>query len=534
MIKRTKRKPVNYRIGIMFFSLVPVFVILCLLVILFSNSEYDRACLKAESKFEKAVQEVNLTLVQGVDFSNNIITNHNIESIFFESYDSVSENYEAKTMMDMFFYNYKSNPSNKVHFCIYHNNYSMYRNQYSDYISSLDKDFFNKLEKMKDSDFLWTDTEKFFFVYKYRKTGETILITEYGIEKEEIDSIIKKFDVLNNDGYNYQNEIIIEGAEETHDFYISKTLVNGKTINLHIPDEIQRYIYVRNLIYFILAFIFIVLFVFWISGIHVKEKRANVYKFVENLLENKVSIYQANSFLDKKDVLYPVYQKILELLEDINKIHLKNSKITEEKNLIEIKYVQSKFNPHLLYNTLSVLKWKCIKYDKTLAETIDSMADYYRACISESSDSITITEEIQLVKKYIGILEFTHEREYPLHVEISEDVLSFTTVKHIIQPFVENAILHGIQHKKDGFIHITGEEKGDFIILRVCDNGRGMTPQKIQEIESLNYFSAYKSYGIKNTQERIKIFHGEKSEIKIESKENEGTCITIMLQKSDK
>ena len=110
--------------------------------------------------------------------------------------------------------------------------------------------------------------------------------------------------------------------------------------------------------------------------------------------------------------------------------------------------------------------------------------------------------------------------------------MSFYTVKHLLQPFVENAILHGIQQNDGGFISITGEENESFVILKVKDNGKGITDQRIREIESMNYFSAYKSYGIKNTQERIKIFHGKESHIKISSSEGEGTCITIVLQKS--
>ena len=104
-----------------------------------------------------------------------------------------------------------------------------------------------------------------------------------------------------------------------------------------------------------------------------KEKQESMYTFVNDLSNNEITIKQANSLLNKKDALYPVYKKILDLLENINDSHLRNNKIMEEKKAIEIKYLQSKFNPHLLYNTLSVLKWKCIKYDKTLAAAAEAI-----------------------------------------------------------------------------------------------------------------------------------------------------------------
>ncbi len=532
MFKRIKIKPMNYRAEMLFFSLAPIFIILCLLAIFFSKNEYDKVCLRAEAKFEKAVQEINLLLVQAVDFSNNVITNQNIETIIFDSYDELENHYKIKTMLDMFFSNYKSAPVSKTDFCIYHNNYSMYRNQYLNYIDALDPALYEKLKNMKISDLLWDESDQFFSLYKYYAKDNNIMVTKYNFKKDDIIFILNKFDAFNNDGYAYKNEIMLDRENKKEGYFKEKTLTNGKTIVLLVPDEIKRNIYMHMSGNFLFIFLLVVLSGFFLSGIYVKEKQESMYAFVNDLSENKISISQANASLSKKDVLYPVYKKILNLLEDINEFHLSNNKIMEEKRQIEIKYLQSKFNPHLLYNTLSVLKWKCIKYDKSLADTIDSMADYYRACISGSSDSIMVKDEITLVRKYIEIMEFIHERKYPLTVDINHRIMSFYTVRHLLQPFVENAILHGIQQKEDGFITITGEEDEKFVIIRVSDNGKGIPEQRIKEIESLHYFSAYKSYGIKNTQERIKIFHGEKSYIQISSPDGQGTCITLVLQKS--
>lgn len=532
MFKRLRIKPINYRTEMLFFSLAPIFIILCLVAVLFSKNEYDKVCSRAEAKFEKAVQEINLLLVQAVDFSNNVITNQNIETILFESYNGMEEHYRIKTMLDMFFSNYKSVPVSRTDFCIYHNNYSMYRNQYLNYIDALEPELFERIKRMKISDLLWEENDKFFSLYKYYNKDNIIMVTQYNFKKDDIKFILNKFDAFSNEGYNYKNEITVGETVKKGGYSAKKTLTNGKTITMHIPNDIKRDIYMHMSAYFLSVFLLVVLSGFFLSSIYVKEKQESMYTFVNDLSNNEITIKQANSLLNKKDALYPVYKKILDLLENINDSHLRNNKIMEEKKAIEIKYLQSKFNPHLLYNTLSVLKWKCIKYDKTLAGTIDSMADYYRACISGLSDSVMIKDEIELVRKYIEIMEFIHERKYPLEVDISSKVMSFYTVKHLLQPFVENAILHGIQQNDGGFISITGEENESFVILKVKDNGKGITDQRIREIESMNYFSAYKSYGIKNTQERIKIFHGKESHIKISSSEGEGTCITIVLQKS--
>ena len=164
-----------------------------------------------------------------------------------------------------------------------------------------------------------------------------------------------------------------------------------------------------------------------------------------------------------------------------------------------------------------------------LATTIDSMVDYYRACISSYDEVVTLSEEISLVEKYITLIEFTHEQQYKHEFHIQDELRGFRTIKHLLQPFAENAILHGIQQIPDGYIKISAEIVDGFAVITIKDNGMGISGETLKSIKEENYFSKYKSYGIKNTRARIGFFHGPESKIDIESTEGKGTVVTISL-----
>ena len=224
----------------------------------------------------------------------------------------------------------------------------------------------------------------------------------------------------------------------------------------------------------VLGFSLLALLIRFLSGIFIALQKSKLSGFIDELAGKTSSADLLNTPLDTKDVLFPVYQKIIQLISDVNNLHERNSQIMTEKNMIELKYIQSQFNPHLLYNTLGVLKWKCIKQSPALADVIDSMADYYRACIGGYDEIVTFSEELNLIQKYIALMEFTHERSYPTDYRIEKELLDFRMPKHLLQPFVENAILHGIQQKPSGYLQIEAKKENDYVVFKVIDNGNGI------------------------------------------------------------
>ena len=529
MKKLFNPKLLSIKSGLILFSLVPSFILLCFISVIASHNQWQKELTKAENKFSKAVLEINSTLEQAMNFSTNTVSNSYIISIFDETQTGMNTNYETFRSLDMFFSNYhEKKQSAQKNITIYHDNYSMYRSAFSNYIDSLEPKLLSVLREQKSGDNLWCEDSDNYYLYKTANSPRHTIIMEYRVPKEKFDEIFNKFDVYANDTKGYTNSISFVSSSVKAKDEFQRSLLNGETATLKVPKKLMIHIYFTNFVVFLAAFSLLASVLILFANLFSGKFKQRLTSFVDRLADtNTQAVYPARS--ERDNVLSPIYDKIVNLIHQINELNTKNNQITQEKNIIELKYVQSQFNPHLLYKTLSVLKWECVKYDLGLGNTIDSMVDYYRSCISDYGEVVELNEEITLIKNYLSLMEFVHKRSYPLLLSIDDNLLKLKTTKHILQPFVENSILHGIQHKPEGYIKIDGTSENDFAVIKIMDNGTGIDKDKMGEIKSDNYFSKYKSYGIKNTRERIRLFHGEESNLKVENRDTGGTCVTIRV-----
>ena len=529
MITNLKTRVLNIKSGLLLFSLVPTFILMLFISLTFSNLQYQKTLSQAENKLSKATQEINTTLDQAMQFSIKAISNPSLISIFEQNYEDMNSNYQSAHFLEMFFSNYfdtYSDSQNNIVF--YHNNYTMYRSAFSRYIDSLDHDLLSQFQSFDLSDMLWLENDTDFLFYKATNSSDFTLVSEYTVPKHTMNIIVEKFDVLVNEGHTIKNEFALSPVPVENDRNeYSQPLLNGRYINLYVPNALKHRIYFTNFFLFGLIYIAIALLMFLFSNLFANRFKYKMSKFIDSIAKSNDLSDISNMSHDRDDVLSPVYNKLLELISNINELHAQYNEITAEKNLIELKYIQSKFNPHLLYNTLSVLKWNCIN-DENMSKCIDTMVDYYRAC-TNATDVVSLADEIDLVKKYIALVEFAYAREYKVIFDIDKTLLEFKTMKHILQPFVENAILHGISEASDGYILVKAYSEDMHIILKVIDNGNCITPERLAELKKPDYFSEYKSFGIKNTTERLKLMHGENSSITVESTLSETTCITIKI-----
>ncbi|MBO4896664.1 MAG: histidine kinase [Clostridia bacterium] len=528
---RTLNKPKLFSIksGLLMFSLVPTFVLVVVIALTLSYNQWHKALAQAEEKFSKAVSEIDSALDQAVNFSVKTVTNSYLIDLFEQEDDGMSSNYETFRILSMSLSNYHDlNSTGFSKFAIFHDNHSIYRSTFSGYIDDLDPEFAEYLKKHGAQDMIWDEDDDYIYFYKNAQAKNHTVLTRYTIDKRIINDSIEKFNVLSNERSGFKNTVSFRYMTDTGENCFEKQLLNGRFMYLTVPWELKAYIYSINFGIFMVAYLLIAALFILFSNIFADKFKKRLTGFVDKLSDNKTLDPSLSLPFENDSVLTPIYSKIANLVSEINELNRENAEITQEKNLIELKYVQSQFNPHLLYNSLSVLKWECEKYDKSLAKAIDSMADYYRACISEYNEIVTLEGEIELVKKYLSLVGFVHKRVYPLIVRIDPELMNMQIPKHILQPFVENSVLHGIQQKMEGYIKITGNVEDGYTVLRIIDNGAGIPPERIKEIKESNYFSKYKSYGIKNTFERIRLFYGEDSELLIES--NEGTQITIKFK----
>ena len=198
----------------------------------------------------------------------------------------------------------------------------------------------------------------------------------------------------------------------------------------------------------------------------------------------------------------------------------------------ELNALQAQINPHFLYNTLDLINWEAMDAGAPkISRIVQELARFYKLSLNKGKYIVTLEEEISHVKSYVTIQNFRFEDKIKLIVNVDEALLEYKILKIILQPIVENSILHGILFKKDheGIIIIDAHIQGMDLILTVQDDGVGMTRQHIEDV-FVNRENRKHGYGVRNIHERLRLYYGEEYGLSYESEEGVGTCVTIKIR----
>jgi two-component system sensor histidine kinase YesM len=201
------------------------------------------------------------------------------------------------------------------------------------------------------------------------------------------------------------------------------------------------------------------------------------------------------------------------------------------KKSAELKALQAQINPHFLYNTLDMIHWQAMKHKAPdISEVVAQLAKFFRLSLSMGKDVITIRDELEHVRIYLDIQSRRFGGKIDYRIETDPDAESCATVKLILQPLVENAILHGIQERPDktGTIIIKVEMDSDSqaILLSVSDDGVGMGAEQISKLTARPHT---RGYGVWNVSEKIKLYFGEQYGLTFDSRLGLGTTVRIVI-----
>ncbi len=239
--------------------------------------------------------------------------------------------------------------------------------------------------------------------------------------------------------------------------------------------------------------------------------------------------YQSIKGIDEVQMLSESFAHMVIIIQQLME-KVKKEEITLRK--AELKALQTQINPHFLYNTLDSIQWMCEREDREKAvQMVSALAKFFRISISKGHELITIENEIEHAKNYLIIQKFRYSNQFAFHFDIEESVLSYYCNKIILQPLIENAIIHGMDATiEDGVITIRAKETKEAICLVVEDNGTGMTDEQLRNILHCDGNKDY-GIGLKNVNDRIHIYFGEQYGVFLESEMDEGTKVTIRLPK---
>ena len=234
-------------------------------------------------------------------------------------------------------------------------------------------------------------------------------------------------------------------------------------------------------------------------------------------------------------------EEIEELDEGINKMARKISALLENvrqekemQHLTELQLIQAQVNPHFLYNTLDTIVW-LIEGGMTddAVEMISSLSIFFRTSLSKGNDIIPLSEEERHTLSYLEIQQYRYRDILEFEINIPKELSGIPVPKLSIQPLAENALYHGIKNRRGkGKILIEGREEEDALVLTVSDNGQGMTPERLHEVQEAIRIGERAGFGLAAVAERIALYYGPGYGMKIFSEEGKGTTVEIRLGKN--
>lgn len=220
---------------------------------------------------------------------------------------------------------------------------------------------------------------------------------------------------------------------------------------------------------------------------------------------------------------------VIRIQELMNQV--RNEEIVLRKT--ELRALQAQINPHFLYNTLDSIAWMCEEgRTKDAVEMVNALARLFRISINKGHELIPVEKEVEHAKSYLQIQKFRYKNQFQYSFDVQESCLHYYCNKITLQPIIENAIYHGLNRMIDeGFIEIKIFEDGGDVVFTVEDNGVGMTKEQCESILHKEVKGQTGGIGIKNVNDRVKIYFGEQYGMKIESELDEGTKVSIRMPK---
>ncbi|MGN8647441.1 cache domain-containing sensor histidine kinase [Gracilibacillus sp. HCP3S3_G5_1] len=329
-----------------------------------------------------------------------------------------------------------------------------------------------------------------------------------------------------------------------HDFQPDKSLDNRFQVSTVIPiEEVMmepNAIYTKGFVVIIGALTVSICLI----GIFIRSFHKRIQQLRETMYQVAKGNFQVKKEIKGHDEISEVYQDLATTSRSVQKIidEVYIHKIREEtwkrkQKEMDFKMLASQINPHFLYNTLEMIRMKAIlNNDPEVSKIVKMLSKMMRSALERTDRPVPITEEIELMNHYLEIQQLRFGEKFSYQLQVEESVKDYYIFPLLIQPIVENAIIHGLEPKEDkGFIKITMEEEDQYIQVEVKDNGVGIAKNNINEIrerlDDEDYHSDGQRIGLHNVHQRLRLYYGDKYGLELDSIEGLGTTMSLKIPK---
>ena len=252
-----------------------------------------------------------------------------------------------------------------------------------------------------------------------------------------------------------------------------------------------------------------------------------IVSFDGKLIKTDKGVYE-----DAPGEIYTIAMKFEEMAEKIDKLIQEVYVAQLSQKEMELEAMVNQINPHFLYNVFQLIQTEAVMSDnEAIEEMIQKLSEMLRYTMERKRDKVTIREEVAYIENYLDFYKERFENRFKYKIEYEKDVLEYPTIKFILQPVVENCFKHGFKNiTSGGIIEISIWKEEEFICFSVYDNGAGITPEKLNKLQTELKSDSAAGIGIMNTNNRLKIVYGALCGITFDSEEGKYTNVVIRIR----
>lgn len=445
---------------------------------------------------------------------------------------------------------------------------SLHTDQYGNVVRFNDNGIASFAFGLPNTDDTFHDTIMKGFVYRKKLSDPTLGSQEFGelrflVSSEQIFKSVQSFRLGNAAAVSPSGDIYLIGNGEDQDLEELSRLAaaNGRSygfisrgvlkhiffvsipstkFNFKFVSIIDLYMLIRQhagmLITIFLIVLAAMISVLLLIAYNMRDDALFLRRIIQSIGRVKMANFTPNRPARYRRNEYGMIARELDdMIQQLDK-HIRNEYLLKIKQQeTEMKALQHQINPHFLYNTLEVIRSTAlVNQDRDTADAIATLGTLYREIVKQEN-IISIASELELLQKYLEIMEFKYPERFYYQVNVEPTLLSIPTVKFWMQPLAENFFIHGFNANHEFNLYVVnGFEAKDRYVLEFVDNGRGIPTERLNSVRSTlsNHDDASSnSIGLRNVYTRLHFFYGNNFSIEIENNKESGVKISVRISK---